>query len=65
MHEMNAQMMHALMHWKLFNFTLYTINRLEHRVLVQKPQSLKNPIPNIQPNWSLIITLVRQHHIMT
>ena len=47
---MNAKMMHALMHSKLFNFTLYTINRLEHRVLVQKPQSLKNPIPNIQPN---------------
>ena len=42
MHELNEQMMHALMHWKQFNYTLETKNWLEHRVLEQKPQILKN-----------------------
>ena len=36
MHELNKKMMHALMHWKQFNYTLETNNWLEHRVLVQK-----------------------------
>ena len=47
MHVMNAHMMHTLMHWNLFNFTLETNNWLEHRVLEQKPQILKNPISKI------------------
>ena len=36
MHELNEQMMHALMQRKLFNYTLETNNGLEHRVLEQK-----------------------------
>ena len=36
MHELNEQMMHALMQRKLFNYTLETNNGLEHRDLEQK-----------------------------
>ena len=41
MHEQNEQMMHALMHWELFNYTLKTKNWLEHRDLEQKPQNFE------------------------
>ena len=51
MHELNEQMMHALMQRKLFNYTLETNNGLEHRVLEQKKtQILKNPISKSNPN---------------
>ena len=43
MHELNEQMMHALMQRKLFNYTLETNNGLEHRVLEQKPQNFEKP----------------------
>ena len=43
MHEQNEQMMHVLMHWELFNYTLKTKNWLEHRDFEQKPQNFENP----------------------
>ena len=37
----------------LFDFTLETNNWLEHRVLKQKPQILKDLISTIPTNWSI------------
>ena len=37
MHELNEQMMHALMQRKLFNYTLETNNGLEYKDLEQEP----------------------------
>ena len=65
MHVMNAHMIHALMHWNLSNFTLETINWLENRVLVQKPQIWKTQFQKINQIDQLTIILVRKHHIMT
>ena len=59
MHEQNEQMMHALMHWEQFNYTLETKNWLKHRVLVQKPQIWKYPISKSNQIDQLIIILVR------
>ena len=41
MHVINANMMHALMHWEPFNYTFKTKNGLEHRDLEQKPQNFE------------------------
>ena len=48
----------------MFNFTSFTNNWLEQRVLVQKPQILKNPISKSNQIDQLTITLVRKYHIM-
>ena len=55
MHDMNEQMMHALMHWKQFNFTkLSTIE--------QKPKILKVSSPR-NFNWSQITKLIKLMHV--